>query len=92
MIRQVRRKSDNLEAELHGPYAKASYPYGRAMLTRRDWYLKWSSNCICITQFDDQPNRFVVAQHYPFIEASTLVDIITKILKEFENVSQRNRV
>lgn len=80
MIRQVRRKSDGLKAELHGPYSQASYPYGKAILPRRDWYLKWASNCVCITQFDDHPNRFVIANRYPFIEAATLPEIISKAL------------
>ena len=57
--------------QLHGPYRKTSAPFGHTLpsLTRNIWYAYRSDGAIlCITNFNDQPDRFIVDNVLPYGE------------------------
>lgn len=74
-------------AEISGPYPKSSVPWGVALpsMERRIYYISWETAtrkfCFCLINFNNQPNRFVVDQSWPMLEASTLKELIVKVYK-----------
>jgi hypothetical protein len=74
-------------AEISGPFSKSSAPWGTVLpsMNRTIYYINWKTAqrqfCYCLINFDNQPNRFIVDQVWPLIEASTLKELIVKLYK-----------
>lgn len=63
-----------MNTELLGPWRRISHPFGEPLpsMDRDEWYLIWDGGMVTIEHFIAQPNRYLIQQTWPIVEASTL--------------------
>ena len=48
-----------------GPYRASSFPWGKAMLHRSEWFVSRGNGARCIVRFDDRPGRYIIDKTHP---------------------------
>ena len=51
--------------KLSGPRRAYSFPWGRAMMPRKDWFVSRDNRARCIVRFENHPRRYIIDNTYP---------------------------
>ncbi len=51
--------------ELTGPYRAYSYPWGKPLMPRKEWFVSHDGGARRIVRFDSRPNRYIINNTYP---------------------------